>query len=122
MFLWWGRELIQFYNDGYRLILGSKKHPAAMGQAGRECWKEIWEILEPMIEKVFAGGATYVRDGLLVLDRHGFMEECYFNYGQSPIRDEGRCRGHPRRVLREHRVHPRTATVADPRGAGGEGG
>ncbi|WP_437791032.1 ATP-binding protein [Sorangium sp. So ce693] len=88
MFLWWGRELIQFYNDGYRPILGSKKHPAAMGQAGRECWKEIWEIIEPMIEKVFAGGATYVRDGLLVLDRHGFMEECYFSYGQSPIRDE----------------------------------
>ncbi|WP_437739574.1 ATP-binding protein [Sorangium sp. So ce1504] len=88
MFLWWGRELIQFYNDAYRPILGSTKHPAAMGQAGRECWQEIWEIIEPMIEKVFAGGATYVRDGLLVLDRHGFMEECYFSYGQSPIRDE----------------------------------
>ncbi|WP_437274877.1 ATP-binding protein [Sorangium sp. So ce375] len=88
MFLWWGRELTQFYNDAYRPILGSKKHPAAMGQAGRACWKEIWEIMEPMIEKVFAGGATYVRDGLLVLDRHGFMEECYFSYGQCPIRDE----------------------------------
>ncbi|WP_437973017.1 ATP-binding protein [Sorangium sp. So ce295] len=88
MFLWWGRELIQFYNDAYRPILGSTKHPAALGQAGPECWKEIWGILEPMIEKVFAGGATYVRDGLLVVDRHGFMEECYFSYGQSPIRDE----------------------------------
>ncbi|WP_437541730.1 ATP-binding protein [Sorangium sp. So ce367] len=88
MFLWWGRELIQFYNDAYRPMLGSTKHPAAMGQAGRECWKEIWEILEPMIDKAFVGGATYVRDGLLVLDRHGFMEECYFSYGQTPIRDE----------------------------------
>ncbi|WP_437995687.1 ATP-binding protein [Sorangium sp. So ce185] len=88
MFLWWGRELIQFYNDGYRPILGSKKHPAAMGQAGRACWKEIWDVIEPMIEKVFAGGATYLRDGLLILDRNGFLEECYFNYGYSPIRDE----------------------------------
>ncbi|WP_437293047.1 ATP-binding protein [Sorangium sp. So ce426] len=88
MFLWWGRELIQFYNDAYRPILGSKKHPAAMGQAGRECWKEIWDILGPMLEKAFAGEATYVRDGLLALDRHGFMEECYFSYGQSPLRDE----------------------------------
>lgn len=88
MFLWWGRELIQFYNDGYRPILGSTKHPAAMGQAGRVCWKEIWDVIEPMIEKVFSGGATYTRDGLLILDRHGFLEECYFNYGYSPIRDE----------------------------------
>ncbi|WP_437573724.1 ATP-binding protein [Sorangium sp. So ce887] len=88
MFLWWGRELIQFYNDGYRPILGSRKHPAAMGQAGRACWKEIWDVIEPMIEKVFAGGATYLRDGLLILDRNGFLEECYFNYGYSPIRDE----------------------------------
>ncbi|WP_437661409.1 ATP-binding protein [Sorangium sp. So ce1182] len=88
MFLWWGRELIQFYNDGYRPILGSRKHPAAMGQAGRACWKEIWDVIEPMIETVFSGGATYLRDGLLILDRNGFLEECYFNYGYSPIRDE----------------------------------
>ena len=120
MFLWWGRELTQFYNDAYRPILGSKKHPAAMGQAGRACWAEIWEIMDPMIEKVFAGGATYVRDGLLVLDRHGFMEECYFSYGQSPIRSRrapGRARaassscafrsaGVPRRRSRPARRRP----------------
>ncbi|AUX45029.1 histidine kinase [Sorangium cellulosum] len=88
MFLWWGRDLIQFYNDGYRPILGSTKHPAAMGQEGRACWKEIWDVIGPMIEKVFSGGATYLRDGLLILDRNGFLEECYFNYGYSPIRDE----------------------------------
>jgi signal transduction histidine kinase len=41
-----------------------------------------------MIAKVFAGGSTYERDGLLVLDRHGFLEECYFDYAYSPVRDE----------------------------------
>ncbi len=88
MFLWWGPELVQFYNDGYRPILGTTKHPAAMGQRGRECWKEIWEIIGPMLETVFAGGSTYVQDGLLCLYRHGFLEESYFNYAYSPIRDE----------------------------------
>lgn len=88
MFVWWGHELVQFYNDGYRPILGSVKHPAAMGQRGRECWKEIWHVIEPMIGKVFAGGSTFIKDGLLVLERHGFPEECYFNYAYSPIRDE----------------------------------
>jgi signal transduction histidine kinase len=87
-FVWWSRELVQFYNDGYRPILGSTKHPAAMGQRGRECWKEIWSVIEPMIETVFAGGSTYTKDGQLVLERHGFLEECYFNYAYSPIRGE----------------------------------
>src|SRR4051812_6324306 len=31
MFLWWGPELVQFYNDGYRPSLGATRHPAAMG-------------------------------------------------------------------------------------------
>ena len=42
MFLWWGEELIQFYNDAYRPILGETgKHPAASGQQGAACWPEI---------------------------------------------------------------------------------
>ena len=88
MFVWWGKELVQFYNDGYRECLGSTKHPAAMGQRGRECWVEIWDVISPMIEKVFAGGSTYIKDGLLTLDRNGFLEECYFNYAYSPIKGE----------------------------------
>ncbi len=31
MFVWWGRELINLYNDAYAPILG-KRHPAALGQ------------------------------------------------------------------------------------------
>jgi len=88
IFVWWGSDLVQFYNDGYRPILGSTKHPAAMGQRGRDCWQEIWDVIAPMIDKVFVGGSTYIKDGLLVLDRNGFLEECYFDYAYSPIRGE----------------------------------
>src|SRR5688572_25223842 len=43
MFLWWGPELIQFYNDAYRPSMGDNgKHPRALGQKGEECWPEIW--------------------------------------------------------------------------------
>ena len=42
MFLWWGPELIQVYNDAYLPSFGAGKHPAAMGQRGRDCWQEIW--------------------------------------------------------------------------------
>ncbi len=88
IFIYWGPALVQFYNDAYRPILGSTKHPAAMGQPGRECWKEIWDVIGPLLDRAWAGDATYVKDGLLALDRHGFLEECYFNYAYTPIRDE----------------------------------
>ena len=48
MFIWWGPELIQFYNDAYRPSLGKDgKHPTALGQPGAECWQEIWPIIKP---------------------------------------------------------------------------
>lgn len=52
MFLWWGRELVQFYNDAYIPSLGQGKHPAAMGQRGRDCWPEIWPIIGSQIDDV----------------------------------------------------------------------
>jgi PAS domain S-box-containing protein len=88
--LWWGTELFMLYNDAYRPILGSVKHPGAMGQAGAECWPEIWEVIGPMLEGVLQkGDATWSEDQLLLLDRSGYVEECYFTFSYSPIRDDG---------------------------------
>ncbi len=87
--VWWGRNLVMLYNDAYRPILGSLKHPHALGQPGRECWPEIWPIIGPMLESVLASGvATWSEDQMLTVDRSGFREECYFTYSYSPIRDE----------------------------------
>jgi hypothetical protein len=88
MYIAWGAGFTQFYNDGYRPILGSKKHPAAMGIGTRETFAEIWDIIGPMFEGVMRGTATTVVDFLLPLDRHGFVEECYFIFSYSPIRAE----------------------------------
>jgi PAS domain S-box-containing protein len=89
IFLWWGQELIQFYNDAYRPILGTTKHPQALGQRGQECWQEIWDVIAPTIAAVMQRGeATRIQDGLLMLERNGYLEECYFNYAYSPVRNE----------------------------------
>ncbi len=89
MYIAWGPHFTQLYNDGYRPILGSKKHPAAIGQSTRECFAEIWDFIGPMFERVMAGGdATYLEDQLLAMDRHGYIEECYFTFCYSAIRDE----------------------------------
>jgi hypothetical protein len=52
MFLWWGKDLIQFYNDAYRPCIGADKHPSALGRRGQECWAEIWDVIGPLIENV----------------------------------------------------------------------
>ena len=113
IFIWWGKDLIQFYNDAYRPILGEVKHPKAMGQRGREGWAEIWDVIAPMIEAVMERGeSTFIEDGLLVLNRFGFLEECYFTYAYSPIRDESggvggvfvACTENTKRVLSDRRL------------------
>lgn len=88
VFIFWGPEHVQFYNDAYRPILGTSKHPAAMGQRGCDCWPEIWDIIEPMLDAVHRGESTAVEDGLLVMDRSGYLEEGYYTYTYSPISDE----------------------------------
>jgi signal transduction histidine kinase len=86
--IYWGAELSLLYNDAWRPILGTK-HPYALGRAGREVWPEIWDTIGPMFAHVFATGeATRSQDQLLAMHRHGFTEECYFDYTFSPIRDE----------------------------------
>ena len=95
MFLWWGDDLIQFYNDGYRPSIRSDKHPKAVGQRGRECWPEIWPIIGPQIEGVMTRGeSTWYEDALVPIYRDGKLEDVYWTYSYSPVRDaQGAIRG-----------------------------
>lgn len=88
MYIAWDKEFTQFYNDGYRPILGSTKHPAAMGRSTKFTFAEIWDIIGPMFEGVLEGKAVGFTDFMLPLDRHGFTEECYFIFSYSPIKQE----------------------------------
>jgi hypothetical protein len=94
MFIWWGPELIQFYNDAYRETMGPERHPSALGARGRECWDEIWDIIGPQIEYVMAGmGATWNEDQLVPVTRHGRREDVWWTYSFGPIDFEGRVGG-----------------------------
>ncbi|MEO6236723.1 MAG: ATP-binding protein, partial [Vicinamibacterales bacterium] len=125
MYIAWGRDYTQFYNDGYRPILGSTKHPAAMGISTRETFAEIWQIIGPMFDGVMEGRATTLLDFLLPLERHGFTEECYFIFSYSPIREEGHRVGGvlvtvtetTARVLGERRLKITQALAAETRDA-----
>jgi PAS domain S-box-containing protein len=89
MFIWWGEELIQFYNDAYRQTMGPERHPSALGQRGRECWAEIWPLIGPQIEQVMSGGGpTWHENQLIPVTRHGRLEQVYWTYGFSPIDED----------------------------------
>jgi PAS domain S-box-containing protein len=89
MFIWWGPDLIQFYNDAYRQTMGPERHPGALGQGGRECWAEIWDIIGPQIDQVMdGGGATWHENQLVPVTRHGRLEQVYWTYGFSPIDED----------------------------------
>jgi PAS domain S-box-containing protein len=93
LLLWWGPEYISIYNDAYRPILGAK-HPWALGKPVRECWSEIWDVLQPLIDAPFMGGpSTWIEDFELQLQRKGYTEETHFTVAYSPVPDETAPRG-----------------------------
>jgi two-component system sensor histidine kinase VicK len=88
MYIAWGYEFTQLYNDAYRPILGRSKHPSAMGDTTDKTFAESWHIIGPLFQQVMKGNAVGSEDWMLPLDRHGYLEECYFTYSYSPIHDE----------------------------------
>ena len=130
MFLWWGPDLVQFYNDGYRPSIREDKHPSAIGQRGIECWPEIWHIIGPQIDAVMSQGAsTWNTNQLVPINRNGKPEEVYWTYGYSPVRDkDGNVRGTlvvcsetTEQVLSERRLRTLLAMTVDS-GAGSPSG
>jgi PAS domain S-box-containing protein len=88
MMLFWGADLVQFYNDAYRPLLGAK-HPSALGQRAQDCWYQTWDVIEPILTGVLTTGqATCLENQLRLVNRYGYVEECYFTFCYSPIEDE----------------------------------
>ncbi len=90
MFLWWGPELVQIYNDGYRPSLGAAdKRGPALGARGATYWAEIWDVIGPQIEAVMTRGvATWHEDQLIPIERNGRLEDVWWTYSYSPVRDD----------------------------------
>ena len=96
MTLLWGPESVLLYNDAYVELIGDK-HPYALGRPAQEIFPEVWDQVAPLIDQVMdSGEAIYIPDAVMPLRRRGFLEECYFKFSYSPVRDE---EGHVKGVL-----------------------
>lgn len=85
----WGDDLVMIYNDGYREMLGTRKHPAAMGAPCPQVWAELWPVVASSFDEVLTTARpTWTVDQRLLTDRNGFEEETWFTYSYSVLRDE----------------------------------
>jgi signal transduction histidine kinase len=126
--IYWGPELICLYNDAEIPTLGDW-HPRALGVPARTLLAEMWDVVGPQLESVLAGGeATWDEDAPRLFNRNGRVEEVFFTYSYSPIRDEfGNVGGvllttseTTQRVFMEHHVRILQAVAAEAASAASE--
>ena len=85
MFVWWGEQLINLYNDGYATFLHAR-HPAALGQPASRVWPEIWHLVGPRAESAIQRDeGTYDEAMPFIMLRKGHPEETYVTFSYSPI-------------------------------------
>ena len=89
MFLWWGPNLVQFYNDSYRPSLGyGSRHPAALGAEGQYFWTDIWKTISPEIDEALNGVSSWHEDAFVPIERNDALEDVWWTYGYSPVYDD----------------------------------
>ena len=89
MWIGWGPEATFLYNDAYIPVLSLAKHPSALGRPAAEVWAEIWDVCGPLADRVFSQAEpTFVEDVRLFMNRGDYVEETYYSFSYSPIRDE----------------------------------
>ena len=86
LLVWWGPELIQFYNDAFGQVMGADLDSGGLGKSGREYWSDIWNIIGPDIEQVMGGGPGTWRENQLMPSSHqDRSKHHYWTYSFSPI-------------------------------------
>lgn len=88
MMVCWGKELIRLYNDACIPILGSNRHPHALGITVYDTFAGGEDTVKPLFEKVMGGEAVAFQDFKFRLNRNGQEEDVYFDFSYTPITDE----------------------------------
>ncbi len=112
MLVWWGPQLIQFYNDAHVPALG-QRHPRGLGKPAAMHWAEAWPLLGALAHAVMTQGVSTWSERLeMAMTRNGFPEEVYMTLSCSPIPGEAgaieglfcACTDETQRVLGDRRL------------------
>ncbi len=83
----WGPASTQIYNDGFRVVCG-EPHPAMLGSDFRVSCERAWQALDAPFAAAWRGQTASLENQRIFSFRNGFLEEAYFTFSFSPIRDE----------------------------------
>lgn len=89
MVVWWGDDMRQIYNDAYAPRVDNNGRSPALGQAAADHWKDGWAAVKPQVELVLTGQpARRYKDYLIAIERNGRVEDTYWTYSFTPVRDD----------------------------------
>lgn len=118
MFLFWGDDLVCFYNEAFRPSLGTEgKHPA-IGKKAIIVWGEIWYFIGPLLQQVMVDHKPVMfEDQLVPFYRNGKVEDIYWTFCYSPAFDENNevkgvlvtCIETTKSVLERQKNNPKTS-------------
>jgi signal transduction histidine kinase len=83
----WGPGAVQIWNQAYSRVCG-EKHPREFGTDYRVCWASAWPAIGGAFEAARSGETAFLENQPMFLDRNGYLEETWFTFSLSPIRDE----------------------------------
>jgi two-component sensor histidine kinase len=86
IFIGWGQDLLVLHNDAFASVLGAELSAASLGRPAKECWPELWPLLEADVDLVMRGEASLWREHQpFALTRFGHAEQLWWTYSLSPI-------------------------------------
>ena len=85
MQLYWGPEMLAFYNDALAVSLPGK-HPHILGTPGRDAYREAWPLVGQQLKDVMDRGSAFSFHNVSIpLSRGEAVEDTYWDYSYSPI-------------------------------------
>jgi len=88
MLVCWGKDLTNIYNAAFASLLAGK-HPVSFGANGMYILPDLWTKLKPQFQSILTEGESISSANELVLiNRNGYAEECYFTFSHSPLFDD----------------------------------
>ncbi|MES2623989.1 MAG: PAS domain-containing protein, partial [Pseudomonadota bacterium] len=86
MCVFWGTDVLCFFNDAFRHITQLPLNVDANGAPGSQVLAAMWPVLEPHIAEVMQDGkAGWHEDTLIQITRNDVVEDMYWTYSCSPV-------------------------------------
>ncbi len=85
--IYWGPDFVVLYNDATIALIGGL-HPASLGRRAAEAFPASWPVIGGQLDQVMRSGHGLIMERQRFdLVRRGVVEETYWSYALSPIRD-----------------------------------